>query len=189
MALDIPYRSIPDMFFARVDQTPDRHALAYPAPDGSGPVWLTWAQVAERASAIAAGLHGLGVGPEDRVAILANTRLEWILADLGITCAGGGDHHGLPDHRARGRRVHPARLRTRRCSSPRTRNRPPRSTGADMPGLTHVVVIDGDADPAADPPQLTLAELERARRRGARRRPGPGRAHRRGASARTSWPP
>ena len=30
----------------------------------------------------------LGVRTEDRVAILAGTRLEWVLADLGIMCAG-----------------------------------------------------------------------------------------------------
>jgi long-chain acyl-CoA synthetase len=54
MALDIPYRSIPDMFFRRVADTPDRHAFGYPGPDGQ-PVWLTWSQVKQRATAIAAG--------------------------------------------------------------------------------------------------------------------------------------
>ena len=73
----------------RVAATPDAQARsAHPAPDDAGPVWLTWAQVGERAKAIAAGLTRLGVGREDRVAILANTRLEWVLADLGIMCAG-----------------------------------------------------------------------------------------------------
>src|SRR5258706_12103836 len=87
--LELPYRSIPDMFLHRVAETPDRQAFAYPPPGDTGdPVWLTWSQVAERAKAIAAGLHSLGVRPEDRVAILANTRVEWVLADLGIMCAG-----------------------------------------------------------------------------------------------------
>ena len=36
MALDVPYRSIPDMFLKRVAATPDRHAFAHPAPDDSG---------------------------------------------------------------------------------------------------------------------------------------------------------
>ena len=30
----------------------------------------------------------LGVAPEERVAIASNTRVDWILADLGILCAG-----------------------------------------------------------------------------------------------------
>ncbi|MGC1209872.1 MAG: AMP-binding protein, partial [Micromonospora sp.] len=89
MALDVPYRSIPDMFLKRVAATPDRHAFAHPAPDDSGPVWLSWEQVGRRAKAVAAGLHGLGVGLEDPVAILANTRLDWVIADFGIMCAGG----------------------------------------------------------------------------------------------------
>src|SRR5215468_12675312 len=77
------------MFLARVADTPDDRALAYPAPGDAGePIWLTWTQVAARTKAIAAGLHDLGVRAEDRVAILASTRVEWILADLGVMCAG-----------------------------------------------------------------------------------------------------
>jgi long-chain acyl-CoA synthetase len=85
----LPYRSIPDMFARRVAETPDRRAFACPAPDDAGdPVWLTWQQTADRVHAIAAALHDLGVRTEDRVAILSNTRVEWILADLGGMCAG-----------------------------------------------------------------------------------------------------
>jgi len=87
---DLLYRSIPDMFLKRVAETPDKNALAHPAPGDSGPpVWLTWREVGARAKAIAAGLHDVGVRTEDRVAILAGTRLEWVLADLGVMCAGG----------------------------------------------------------------------------------------------------
>jgi long-chain acyl-CoA synthetase len=86
---DLLYRSIPDMFLKRVAETPDKNAFAHPAPGDAGPpVWLTWREVAARAKAIAAGLHDLGVRTEDRVAILAGTRLEWVLADLGVMCAG-----------------------------------------------------------------------------------------------------
>jgi len=45
-------------------------------------------QVGERVRAVAAGLLALGMRPEDRVAIAASTRLEWVLADFGILCAG-----------------------------------------------------------------------------------------------------
>jgi len=37
---------------------------------------------------IAAGLMSLGIRPEERVAISCSTRIEWLLADLGIMCAG-----------------------------------------------------------------------------------------------------
>src|SRR5690242_18907067 len=85
----LPYRSVPDMFLKRVAASPDAQALAYPAPDDAAdPIWLTWAEVATRAKAIAAGLYELGVRPEDRVAILAGTRVDWVIADLGVMCAG-----------------------------------------------------------------------------------------------------
>ncbi len=85
--VELNHRSIPDAFLRRVAKSPDAQAFAGPGPDGE-PVWLTWAEVADQAKAIAAGLHDLGVRPEDRVAIIANTRVEWVLADLGIMLAG-----------------------------------------------------------------------------------------------------
>ena len=46
-------------------------------------------QVRETVTTLAAGLFALGLEPEDRVAIASSTRIEWIYADLAITCAGG----------------------------------------------------------------------------------------------------
>jgi len=78
--------SIPALFFQRVEQTPEREAYSFPVNEQ----WqtLTWRQAAERAEAIAAGLISLGIAPEERVAILSATRVEWIFADFGIMCAG-----------------------------------------------------------------------------------------------------
>ncbi|AGZ41205.1 AMP-dependent synthetase/ligase [Actinoplanes friuliensis] len=159
MALEIPYRSIPDMFLRRVAVTPDRQAFARPAADDSRPVWSTWAQVGERATAIAAGLRGLGVEAEDRVAILAGTRLDWVLADLGVMCAGAATTTVYPTTGPEdtayilgdsGSRVLIAEDPAQAA----------KLAGATLPGLTHVVLMDGTADPGATPPQLTLAELE-----------------------------
>ena len=52
-------------------------------------VSLTWSQTKDKAYQLAAGLLAVGIQPEDRVAIASNTRIEWILADLAIMCAGG----------------------------------------------------------------------------------------------------
>ncbi|NWG74399.1 MAG: long-chain fatty acid--CoA ligase [Rubrivivax sp.] len=49
----------------------------------------TWNQAAVAVREIALGLAALGLQPGERVSILANTRLEWMLADLGTLCAGG----------------------------------------------------------------------------------------------------
>jgi long-chain acyl-CoA synthetase len=159
MALEVPYRSIPDMFLQRVAATPDRQALARPTPDDTGLEWLTWTQVADRAKAIAVGLHGLGVGTEDRVAILAGTSLEWVLADLGVMCAGGATTTVYPTTEPEdavyiigdsGSKVVIAENPTQAL----------KLSGADLPAVTHVVLIEGLADAGATPTQLTLAELE-----------------------------
>jgi long-chain acyl-CoA synthetase len=78
--------SLAVMVLDRVAAMPDREAFRYPVGD----TWesLTWGQVGDRVRQIAAGLLALGICPEDRVAIAANTRIEWILADFGIICAG-----------------------------------------------------------------------------------------------------
>jgi long-chain acyl-CoA synthetase len=164
MSIDVPYRSIPDMFLARVAATPDRRALGYPTPDDSGQQWLTWAQVGERARAIAAGLHGLGLGNEDRVAIMANTRIEWILADLGIMCAGGATTTVYPTTEAEDA-SYILRDSGAAVVIAEDASQVAKLAGADLPDLTRVVLIDGEAAGGATPPQLTLAGLEAAGRR------------------------
>ncbi|MEV4411435.1 long-chain fatty acid--CoA ligase [Catellatospora sp. NPDC049609] len=83
--------SVAHLFLARIRDSADAEAYRFPRPSaGGGEHWesLTWGQTGQRVMAIAAGLISLGVRPEDRVAIAAGTRVEWILADLGILCAG-----------------------------------------------------------------------------------------------------
>jgi long-chain acyl-CoA synthetase len=153
--LQVPYQSIPDMFLRRVAATPDANAFAYAGP--SGPVWLSWKMVGERATAIAAGLTTLGVRPEDRVAIACNTRVEWVLADLGIMCAGAATTTVYPTTDARdaafilsdsGSKVLIAEDATQVA----------KIAEANVPGLTHIVVMTGTAE--AGVPVITLAELE-----------------------------
>ena len=70
----------------RVAATPDGEAFRFRV----GEQWqsLSWRQTRDRVFDLAAGLVDLGVLPEDRVAVAAGTRIEWILADLAIMCAG-----------------------------------------------------------------------------------------------------
>ena len=74
---------MPALLRWRVEETPTRKAFTYPNHDE---VWhsMTWADVGERVRNIAMGLRELGITSEQRVAILSATRVEWILADLGI---------------------------------------------------------------------------------------------------------
>jgi long-chain acyl-CoA synthetase len=50
---------------------------------------VAWSEVARRARDVADGLAALGVKPGDRIAVIGETNLEWILADLGILGASG----------------------------------------------------------------------------------------------------
>jgi long-chain acyl-CoA synthetase len=50
---------------------------------------VTWGEVLDQVEKIAAGLVALGVKPGDRVAIFANTSLQWVLSDLAISVARG----------------------------------------------------------------------------------------------------
>ena len=79
--------SVAAMFRNRVARTPDLEAFR--SPDGHGG-WrsFSWRQTGEVVDELAAGLIALGIAPEDRVAIAAATRLEWVHADLAVMCAG-----------------------------------------------------------------------------------------------------
>src|SRR5690606_14827137 len=68
------------------NRTPGR-VLAERPVDGS---WrpVTAAEMHATATAIAKGLIASGVGPGDRVAIMARTRAEWTFLDFGIWYAG-----------------------------------------------------------------------------------------------------
>jgi long-chain acyl-CoA synthetase len=73
-------------FFDRVRATPDREAYRFPKGDR----WesMTWRETGDHVTKLAAGLVALGIEPEQRVGIASGTRIDWILADLAIMCAG-----------------------------------------------------------------------------------------------------
>jgi long-chain acyl-CoA synthetase len=157
MALDIPYRNIPDMFLQRVAATPDRRAFGYPAADDQV-AYVTWKQVGDRATAIGAGLIGLGIGSADRVAILANTRVEWIIADFGIMCAGAATTTVYPTTEPEEASYIVGDSGSRVVIAENAQQAE-KLSGATLPNLTHIVLIDGDGA-RADVPVLTLAQLE-----------------------------
>ncbi|KUN92238.1 AMP-dependent synthetase/ligase [Streptomyces caeruleatus] len=158
--------SVATLFLERVAATPDAEAYRHPvAPaSGEGPdEWksLSWAQAAERVYAIAAGLIELGVQPEQRVALASSTRIEWILADLGIMCAGAATTTVYPQTNAEESafilsdsesRVLIAEDAAQLAKAVEKR--------AELPNLTHVVVVDPAGVETADW-ILTLDELEK----------------------------
>ncbi|PXY31565.1 AMP-dependent synthetase/ligase [Prauserella muralis] len=120
----------------------------------------TWAEYAGRVAAVAAGLRELGVGPGVRVAIHAENRPEWVVADLAVQGLGGqcvgvyptspaAEVEYLLGHCAA--RVLVAEDEEQLDKALAVRDR--------LPGLEHIVLIDPRGVRRED--VLTFAELER----------------------------
>ncbi|MFG2557991.1 AMP-dependent synthetase/ligase [Streptomyces sp. NPDC048496] len=162
--------SVAGVFIDRVAATPDGEAYRFPVPSatGQGPdEWksVSWAQAAERVYAIAAGLIGLGVEPEQRIALSSATRIEWIFADLGVMCAGAATTTIYPSTNAEESAFILADSESRvLIAEDAGQLAKARERRADLPELAHVVVIDpqGVEPDAADPEGwvLSLADLE-----------------------------
>ncbi|WP_435970087.1 AMP-dependent synthetase/ligase [Streptomyces sp. Qhu_M48] len=158
--------SVATLFLERVERTPDAEAYRYPVPaaSGTGPDdWksLSWGQAAERVFAIAAGLVDLGVRPEQRVALASSTRVEWILADLGVMCAAAATTTVYPQTNAEESafilsdsesRVLIAEDAAQLAKAVERR--------ADLPNLHHVIVIDATGVESDGEWVLSLADLE-----------------------------
>ncbi|MEE1802648.1 MULTISPECIES: AMP-dependent synthetase/ligase [unclassified Streptomyces] len=161
--------SVATLFIERVAATPDAEAYRYPVPAaGQGPdEWrsLSWGEASKRVYAVAAGLIALGVRPEERVALASATRVEWILADLGVMCAGAATTTVYPSTNTEESAYILSDSQSRvLIAEDAAQLAKARERRAELPGLAHVVVIDADgAVPAEGDPEgwvLSLAELE-----------------------------
>ncbi|MFE4535915.1 AMP-dependent synthetase/ligase [Streptomyces scopuliridis] len=162
--------SVATLFIERVSATPDAEAYRFPVPSpaGQGPdAWrsLSWSEAAERVYAIAAGLITLGVLPEERVALASSTRVEWILADLGVMCAGAATTTVYPSTNTEESAYILADSESRvLIAEDAAQLAKARERRSGLPHLSHVVVIDtADALPAEGDPEgwvLSLADLE-----------------------------
>jgi len=148
--------SVGKMYLDRVAATPNLEAFRYPVGDGW--VSMTWAESKDRVVAMAAGLLSLGIQREDRVAIASSTRVEWILVDTAIMCAGAATTTVYPSTTEddtvyilsdSGSRVVFAEDATQLAKLSDHR--------ADLPAVDAVVVIDGEGDGDW---VLSLADLE-----------------------------
>jgi long-chain acyl-CoA synthetase len=86
VVIDKRPRSLVHMFRQRVEDTPNDDAFYYPVEGG----WQesSWGHTNDLVVGLAAGLLALGIEPQDRVAIIASTRYEWVLGYLAILWTG-----------------------------------------------------------------------------------------------------
>jgi long-chain acyl-CoA synthetase len=80
------WASLPAMFFEQADRLGDKPFLWMKRDRLYQPV--TWATAARDVRRLAQGLRALGIGPGERVALVAENRPEWVIADLAVMSAG-----------------------------------------------------------------------------------------------------
>jgi long-chain acyl-CoA synthetase len=162
-------RNVPELFLERVGKTPDREAFRHPVPGG----WrsLTWLDVEARVRAIAGGLRALGLPAEQPCAILATTRIEWVVADYGILFAGGATTTIYPSSTAdEGAFILSDSSAFVAFAENDEQVQKIQARRSELPGLRHVVTFDGT--PSADGWVMTLAQLEEKGRAWDRVHPG-----------------
>jgi len=82
-------RSVPGLFAATVGARTDEVALRRRPPGAAtATASLTWAEYADRACRVAAGLQALGVRPGQRIVLMMRNRPEFHYADMGVLLAG-----------------------------------------------------------------------------------------------------
>jgi long-chain acyl-CoA synthetase len=80
-------QNLVSIFEAQARARGDATAVKY-KKDGKW-VEVAWSEIARRSRRVADGLAAMGLRRGDRVAVIGETQLEWILADLGILGSGG----------------------------------------------------------------------------------------------------
>ncbi len=80
-------RSLPQMFFQQSARLAEKPFLWRKQDGVFRP--LTYDEAGRQTSLLARGLIDLGIGPGDRVALVAENRPEWLIADHAIMAAGG----------------------------------------------------------------------------------------------------
>ncbi len=115
-------RNLVEMFLDQADRRGDRPCVWSKPEKGKPYKAMSWREVAEQTAKLASALKSMGIRPGDRIALVSESRPEWLISDLGIMAAGAvtvptyttnteRDHaHILGDSGARGVIVSTAKL-------------------------------------------------------------------------------
>ncbi len=147
------------MFFDRVAATPNREAFRHPATDGWASV--TWQQTDELVRRRGAGLIALGVEPEQRVAVAANTRLEWVQCYLAAVVTAAATTTIYPTTMAADVAYIVADADVQVVfAEDASQVDKLREHKADIPSVHKVVLIDGEPDPQDGDWVISVATLD-----------------------------
>ncbi|MCW2867539.1 MAG: AMP-dependent synthetase, partial [Marmoricola sp.] len=148
-------------FRDRVAASPRSEAYRFPAGDGEDWSSMTWKETGDRVERLAAGLLSLGLESEQRVGIAAATRVEWILADLAVMCAGGATTTVYPSTMAEDVAYIVSDSECRVVfAEDAGQVQKLRQHRTELPHLDKVVVIDDEGGVADGDWVITMAELE-----------------------------
>ena len=135
------------MFLDRVEKSPSREAFRFPVSDGQPWASITWKETGDRVEKLAAGLLSLGLESEQRVGIASGTRVDWILADLAVMCAGGATTTVYPSTMSSDVAYILADSECRVVfAEDDTQVQKLREHKSELPHLAKVVVFDGTSD-------------------------------------------
>ena len=116
-------------------------------PDGDDWLTVSWAELDVVVREVGAGLVALGVEAEDRVAIASSTRYEWALADLAIMVSGGATTTIYPTTIADDVAFILADSGAKVVFAENAEQLDKlRSIRSQIPGVSRVVVFDGQSD-------------------------------------------
>ncbi|HKW42051.1 MAG TPA: long-chain fatty acid--CoA ligase [Gemmatimonadales bacterium] len=150
-------RTLTELLFDAVDRYGGHPAAFRHKVDGA---WrdVTHRAAATRVQALSLGLRELGLAAGDKVSILAETRLEWALADYACLCARATDVPIYPTLPAAQVEyiLRDSGAAAVFCSTAEQVGKI-RAVRANLPSLRHVIVFDGAAGGDG---VVTLAELE-----------------------------
>jgi long-chain acyl-CoA synthetase len=149
-------QTLPRLFRKTVARLGDR--MARRRKRGGQWIGQTWNEWARSVDEIARGLISAGVQPRQRVAILSNTRAEWVECDLGILSAGAVTVPIYPNSTAKDVEyiLNNAEVVLVFCENDEQVKKVA-GIRAGCPNLKKVVVLDGASTPAV----ATLDELKK----------------------------
>jgi long-chain acyl-CoA synthetase len=154
-------RTLTELFFDAVDRYADHPAAFRYKADGA---WrgITHKEAAARVQALAIGLRELGLRAGDKVAILAETRLEWALTDYACLCTRTPSvpiYPTLPANQVE-YILHDAGAVAVFCSTA-VQVEKIRAVRGGLPSLQHVIAFDAAAASGGGNDRvLTIAEVE-----------------------------